>query len=363
MTADVPLPSPTDHPAEAGSTARSVERSARKRVLVVRLDAIGDWILCRNALHALRRSARFADTHWTILGNPAWRGLAEAFDKDLADEWFWVERRGDLFRKGYENLLPRAVWHRRVARAQARLREKLTAGRYDIVLSLQPSRDPLLDELVAGLAPEVVGVRADGLDSSMYTRLLDPGPEPFVFLRNRALVSDLTGEPCNVPLSMDIPDPPPRENRVMLFTGASHWTKRWPRRRWNELARLLPPGLESFEAPQNRSLPEFARLVASCKAVVTNDTMTLHLAAALGVPAVGVVNGIEGRGAFWPYPASLGKRVAIAGEKPRHAPARLLPPLVATQLAKRHNLTCVAANEAFKMMTQVANHPIPLSTR
>ena len=354
MTADAPLPSSTDHPAEAGSAARAGARAERKRVLVVRLDAIGDWILCRNALHALRRSERFADTHWTILGNPAWRGLAEAFDKDLADEWFWVERRGDLFRKGYENLLPRAVWHRRVAKAQARLREKLTAGRYDIVLSLQPSRDPLLDELVAGLAPEVVGVRADGLDSSMYTRLVNPGPEPFVFLRNRALVSDLTGEPCDIPLSFDIPDPPPRTNRVMFFTGASHWTKRWPRRRWNELASLLPSELEAFEAPQNRSLSEFARLVSSCKAVVSNDTMTLHLAAALGVPAVGVVNGIEGRGAFWPYPDALGKRVAIVGAAPHHKPASILPRLIASQIVQFHNLTDVTGGAAFNALESIA---------
>ncbi len=348
MIADAPLSSSTDHPAEAGSAARADARSARKRVLVVRLDAIGDWILCRNALHALRRSARFADTHWTILGNPAWRGLAEVFDKDLADEWIWVERRDDLFRKGYENLLPRAIWHRRVAKAQARLREKLAAGRYDIVLSLQSSRDSLLDELVSGLAPSVIGVRAEGLDSSMYTRLLNPGPEPFVFLRNRALISDLTGEPCDIPLSFDIPDPPPRTNRVMFFTGASHWTKRWPRRRWNELARLLPSELEAFEAPQNRSLSEFARLVSSCKAVVSNDTMTLHLAAALGVPAVGIVNGIEGRGAFWPYPASLGKHIAIVGAAPRHAPAPFLPPLVATHLAKARNLSSVTAKNVFR---------------
>ena len=354
MTVDAPLPSATDHPAEAEAAARTDARSARKRVLVVRLDAIGDWILFRNALRALRKSRRYAGTHWTILGNPAWRGLAEAFDGDLADEWIWAERRGDLFRKGCENLLPRTVWHRRVARAHGRLRERLLAGRFDEVLSLQCNRDPLLDELVAGLAPSVVGVRAGNLGSSAYTRLLDPGPEPFVFLRNRALVSDLTGEPCDVPLSLDLPDPPARDNRVLFFTGASHWTRRWPRRRWNELARLLPPGLETVEAPRNRSLPEFTRLVASCKAVVTNDTMALHLAAALGVPVVGIVNGISGRDGFWPYPGSLGQRVAIAGAEPRRKPVAFLPRLIASQLAQARNLADVTAENAFESLAKLS---------
>ena len=312
-----------------------------RRILIVRLDAIGDWILFRPALRALRESRRYAGTHWTILGNPAWRGLAEAFESDLADEWIWAERRGNLFRKGCENLLPRCVWHRRVTRAQASFRTRLLAGRFDEVLSLQNHRDPLLDELVAGLAPEVVGVRANGLDSSMYTRLLDPGPEPFVFLQNRALVSALAGEPCDVPLSLKLPDPPAKENRVLFFTGASHWTRRWPRRRWRELSRRLPEGLEGLEAPQNRSLPDFARLAASSAAVVSNDTMALHLAAALDVPAVGIVNGVSGRGGFWPYPTSLGKRVVIVGADANPTPMRLLPRLAAAQIRQYSNLASV----------------------
>ena len=345
MSGEATLPSSTDHPAEAGSAGHADARPARKRVLVVRLDAIGDWILCRNALRALRRSARFADTHWTILGNPAWRGLAEAFDAYLADEWIWADRRGDLFRKGYENLLPRAVWHRRVARAQGRLRERLLARRFDLVLSLQPSRDPLLDELVAGLAPEIVGIRANGLDSSMYTRLLDPGKDPFVFLRNRAIASALAGEPCDAPLSLGLPAVSPHDE-VLVFTGASHWTKRWPRRRVRALVRLLLdqtssrilladgascPTLRAFaasfrsdrvEALPPQSLADFARRIASVRAVVTNDTMALHLAAAADTPVVGIVNGVSGRDGFWPYPATLGKRVAIAGEgtSPASAP-------------------------------------------
>ena len=321
-----------------------------RHILLVRLDSIGDWILFRNTLRALRNSRRYAGTHWTMVGNPVWRGFAETFDRDLADEWIWVENRGDLSRKSYENLLPRAVWHRRVARAQSRLRERLLAGRFDEVLSLQPIRDPLLDELVSGLAPSVVGVRAEGIDSSMYTRLLDPGPEPFVFLRNRSLVSDLTGEPCEIPLSFDIPDPPPRTNRVLLFTGASHWTRRWPQRRWRQLARLLPPGLEAVEAPRHLPFSEFVRLVASCKAVVSNDTMALHLAAALGVPTVGIANGISGRGGFWPYPASLGKRVAVVGTELRHAPPRFLPSLVASQLAQARNLAEVKPEDAMSAL-------------
>ena len=376
MSGEATLPSSTDHPTDAGSAARAEAQTARKRVLVVRLDAIGDWILCRNALHALRQSARFADTHWTILGNPAWRSLAEEFDGDLADEWIWPERRGDLFRKGFENLLPRAVWHRRVTRAQARLRKQL-AGRFDTVLSLQPNRDPLLDELVAGLAPEVIGVRADSLDSSMYTRILDPGPEPFVFLQNRAIVSALAGGPCNVPLSLELSTAPPRDE-VLVFTGASHWTRRWPRRHVRALVHLLldrttsrvllADGASSsslrdfaasFRSDRVEVLPPqclavFARRITSVRAVVTNDTMALHLAAAANTPVVGIVNGVSGRDGFWPYPASLGKRIAIVGAELRHKPVAFLPRLIASQIVQYRNLSGVTDGMAFKAFASIA---------
>ncbi|MBR4612166.1 MAG: hypothetical protein IKO40_05560, partial [Kiritimatiellae bacterium] len=117
----------------------------QRHLLIIRLDAIGDYILFRNVLRFIRRSAAYRDTHLTVLGNPAWRGLAEAFDADLADKWIWVEHRADLFRKSIENLLPYALWHRRMACAQAALRAPLLATHYDEVLSLQPCRDPLLD--------------------------------------------------------------------------------------------------------------------------------------------------------------------------------------------------------------------------
>lgn len=274
-----------------------------KRVLIVRLDAIGDYILWRNCLRFIRHSAKYRNAHITILGNPAWRGLAEAFDADCADEWLWAENRAALFRKPVENLLPYKVWHHRVAREQGKLRERLRECNFDEVISPCAFHDTLLDELVQGIAP--------------VTRIMSRGEAGrdtmHVFLRNRAIVAELCGEPCDVPLSLELPDPPAKTNRILFFAGASHWTKRWPRRRWRALARLLPPGYEPLFAPMRGTLPDLARLVASCAAVVTNDTMALHLAAALGVPVVGIVNGVSGRGGFWPYPPELGKHVAVVG--------------------------------------------------
>ena len=344
-----------------------------RRVLLVRLDAIGDYILFRNVLRFIRHSATYRDAHITVLGNPAWRSLAEAFDRDCADEWLWVEHRGDLFRKSLENLVPRRVWHRRVAKSQGAFRQSLLQRHFDEVLSLQPFRDPLLDELVAGLAPSVVGIKGPGGDDSAYTRLLDPGPDPFVFLRNRCVAAGLTGESCDVPLALDVPHSDATAPRLMLFPGASHWTRRWPLSRFAAVGRRFlanggntvcvaggPADAARIRAlarrignPERvamwdvrRPLADLAVEMAACSAVVSNDTMALHLAAAIGTPAVGVVNGTSGRDGFWPYPESLGKRVAICGANGAALLAKLsLASLPINQLAQYRTLLSTSVDD------------------
>jgi len=322
-----------------------------KRVLIVRLDAIGDYILWRNCLRFLRNSAKYRDAHLTVLGNPAWRSLAEALDGDCVDEWMWAENRNALFRRGRENLLPYCVWHRRVALEQKRLKERLSAIGFDEVISPCAFPDSQLDELVTGIAPVTVSVANNDVSrTARFTRLVDPGEEPFVFLRNRAITTALTDETCDVGFDLDIGESPKKTNKVMFFKGASHWTRRWPERRWKELAALLPKGLEPVEAPCGRSLVDFARLTASCAAVVSNDTMALHMAAAIGISVVGVANGVAGRGSFWPYPSSFGKRVAVCA--PAKVP-RIPLPLIGPRLAQYAALSSVRAKEVASKLALV----------
>ncbi|MBI5241959.1 MAG: glycosyltransferase family 9 protein, partial [Elusimicrobia bacterium] len=65
---------------------------------------------------------------------------------------------------------------------------------------------------------------------------------------------------------------------------------RWPMKRWagyRTLARLLEAdGARPFFFRQRGRLADFARDIAACDLVVCGDTLTMHLALALGVPAV-----------------------------------------------------------------------------
>ena len=266
-------------------------------LLIVRLDAIGDYILFRNVLSFIRRSEKFKNARITVLGNPAWRSLAEAYDGTFADEWIWCDNRGKLFRRSWENLLPGFIWRRRTARAQAGIRQMIQDRKFDAVFSLQAFHDVQLDDFVEGLAPEVV-----------HGWRLPQGRSPFVFCRNRAMAAAITGQACEV--SLELPRNGVGESaKVLFFTGASHWTRRWPMDKWRKLASLLPRGY-SFEYSRVRpSLVDVLRDIESAAVVVSNDTMAAHAAAALGKKVVILTNGVSGKGGFWPYPEEINPSV------------------------------------------------------
>ena len=322
-----------------------------KRVLIVRLDAIGDYVLWRNCLRFLRNCDRYRDSHFTILGNSAWRSLAETFDSDLADEWIWVENRNSLFRKGWENLLPRCLWYRRVTAMQKRLKTELSKYGFDEVISPVAFQDPLLDEFVSGIAPVTISVsNGDKSREGAFTRLLDSGKEVFVFYRNCSIVSDLAGVKCDVPLELELDETPVKTNKILFFDSASHWTRRWPSRRWRKLRSMLPSGFEAVGIPNGLTLANFVKFVKSCSAVVSNDTMALHVAAALGVPAVGVVNGVSGEGGFWPYPLSAGKNVEVC--VPKKIP--IIPiPLLGSRLSQYLALSSVSSSSVASALHRV----------
>ena len=99
---------------------------------------------------------------------------------------------------------------------------------------------------------------------------------------------------------------------VVLLTMTSRADKLWPEERWVQLGRglrapaILPWGsseererAERISAaiggtvPPRRNLEELARLFAAARGVVGLDTGLTHLAAALGVPTVGIYCGSD----------------------------------------------------------------------
>ncbi len=68
-------------------------KKQEKRLIIFRHDGIGDYVMFRNFLEVLRKSPKFAGYKITLLGNAAWKDLAEFLDKDYIDEFIWLDKK------------------------------------------------------------------------------------------------------------------------------------------------------------------------------------------------------------------------------------------------------------------------------
>lgn len=312
----------TGAPAGQGGARRPAGDPGR-RVALVRLSSLGDVVHGLPVAHALRAAWPDAELTWVVE-----RGLAPilARNPDL-DHVVPVDTRG----------WRAATWRGTGARAAARegllVARRLRAGRFDVALDLQGLWK---SGLVAWLtrAPVRVGFAARDCrerGSAWFTNRrvpFEPASGHVVtatlgLLRAVGLDPARLGEPV-FPLPVD-PDAAravarlleeeglkPDAALVLLNPGSGGKGKRWAveayRRLGDELAVRLSarvlvawgPGEEPLAraiahgmrttalVPPATALPEMAALLARASLVVGGDTGPIHVAAALGVPTVGL---------------------------------------------------------------------------
>ena len=63
-----------------------------KSLLLIRLDAIGDYILFRNYVEILKKSEKYKDYSITLLGNSVWKDLTKELDSEFVDKFIWLDR-------------------------------------------------------------------------------------------------------------------------------------------------------------------------------------------------------------------------------------------------------------------------------
>lgn len=293
------------------------------RVLVVRPDAIGDFVLWLDAAQQLRDHYRRQGCHVTLLANAAWATWAQSLG--LADAVWPLQPSAFI-----KNLRYRAHWIRRVH-----------AGGFGTVVQPTFSREMATGDAIvrASAATHRIGSAGDATNTGprlkriadrWYTQLVPAAAGQRMELRRHAeFLSGLTGQlrQARIPLLADngaVAPMRPSTPYAVLFPGAS-WTGRmWPAERFVELARRLRkrglavvvaggPHDHPFADPIVSELPgevsnlvgqtslqELAEISRNAQLVVTNETSTVHIAAAVRAPTLCILGGGH-FGRFVPY--------------------------------------------------------------
>ena len=285
------------------------------RLLIIRLDDIGDYLLFRNQLSMYKRSARWGAQAITLLGNSSWKPLFTAYDHDAVDETIWVDKGEYLTSRDYRW----QIW--------TRLRER----GFETVIAPSRTRPLVLDDLCRfAAAPTHSIASANTYVHPSWNRLSDDGyQELFVSDDGGAhefhFNARFAAWACGVhfdgarPL-LEVPSDAgggATGSEIICFVGANTRSRRWPAKRWIEFIKLyrarhggtvVLAGSSRAEQDiaariQTRtdadsivgkvSLPDLVRRVAAAKAVVSNDTMAVHLSVSLNRPTLIIANGVN----------------------------------------------------------------------
>ncbi|MBN1866730.1 lipopolysaccharide heptosyltransferase I [Candidatus Sumerlaeota bacterium] len=299
------------------------------RILIVRLSAIGDVIHALPCLHVLRTAFPKARIGWLVeeLSAPLLAGHPEI---------------DDLF------TIPKKRWRAHPLRPSIRAEKhefysRLRNGRWEVAIDFQGLTKSAWAAWRSG-APRRIGFAGeDGRELSKWfatERVLPDPARPHVIDRNMALLRpfgldsqpvewrfpDFSTERAHLAEFFDRIGIGPQGRYIALCPGAGWETKRWPVEHFARLSQRIAeaaarnpsvglpivlvwgPGEETLcreilslaaldpgrlvLAPATR-LRELAALLERAAVVVGGDTGPVHLAAALGVPVVGIYGGSD----------------------------------------------------------------------
>lgn len=320
----------------SSKTLESIE--PLRRILLVRLSAIGDCVHALPVIEALRRQLPGVEIGWAVQRS----GRAVVDSLDAADRY---------------HLFPREARGLQRASSLLRFSRELRAQRYQVAIDLQGnSKSGLvaalsgarrriglarrerreLNRLFVPLPPETTIPGSTGTRDVQSASLLHVIERNLMVLAQLGLRLELPAPALDLrPADSDVAQP----REVVLCPSTTWPTKIWPATSFVELAaRLARSGkrvevfwgtaAERAEAEQivasargvvdadavdrlvlapELALEELAGYLAAARLVVGNDSGPVHLAAALGTPSVGVFGATDPHrnGLYWPHTRSI----------------------------------------------------------
>ncbi|OYU97099.1 MAG: hypothetical protein CFE21_02075 [Bacteroidetes bacterium B1(2017)] len=295
-----------------------------KTLLIVRLEAIGDYIFVRNFLESIRLSDTYKDFKITLCGNELWRDLAETYDSPFVDEFIWVNKKKFGSDTTYRKSILSAIH----------------AKGFEYAIQPNYSREFLWGDSVirASSAKYKIGTKGDNandlgffkwISDSWFTTLVRRNSEPiFEFTKNKIFFEELLQISISLvkPTFNLVPSKP--KEYIIIFPGAGELIKQWSPQNFakfilefrkhyslpiyicgakgdSNLAEEILANCQGIKDIINHcgqtNLPQLVRFIQESNLLLTNDSSAFHIGAALDVPTVCLFSGRH-YGRFAPYP-------------------------------------------------------------
>jgi len=309
-------------------------RIPQKRVLIIKSDAIGDYILFRNFIEIVKKSEIFNDHKIDLLGNKLWQDLALQYDSAFIEDFFFIIP-DDLYESPLKTI---------------KLGWQLFKKNYQTVLQPGYARVFIADGL-AGLtgAKQIIGFEGDTerinikyktkTDQFYTQRLQMPAGIDFEFERSKFFFENVLKQHVTITGPI-IQSKNGSRHGIIIFPGTGVIKRCWDEEKFLALIKLINQHTSQpvylAGAPHEKdignflienlppksinnligktSLPQLVELIGSAALIIANETSAIHIAAASQTKAVCILGGGH-FGRFAPYPEHIQSRLVYVYEK------------------------------------------------
>lgn len=307
-----------------------MEKRSKKRgtILLVKLESIGDYILFRNFIPLLRE--KFKGSKITFCGNSEIKELVLSYDKDLYDDFIWIERLKFLNNISYKYQVLRDIYSRGFETAIN------TSYTREILFGDQIIEASSADKKIGCAGPLDQRKRTKLLTDRFYTELFEQSDtRMFDFLRNKEFFELLLDAKINIskphitPLSTS--DDLGLQNYILLFPGSKEEKRKWRPENFaavgnyihnnspyniviegsrkekvlaQEIINNISQKQRVTDLTGKTSVSGLVKIISGAEFVISNDSAAAHIAAALNIKFICVSNGSY-YGRFNPYPSEV----------------------------------------------------------
>jgi ADP-heptose:LPS heptosyltransferase len=296
------------------------QRSQKRKLLIVKTDAIGDYILFRNFIKSIKESKKYKNHEIHLLGNVVWKDLFENLDEKYIKKAVFINLK-EIYYQGNKY--------------RQEIIKKLSKDDFDTVIYPAHSRNSIIDILISKIkAKTKISFLGDTDNMSylekpftdkVYTKLIKT-KERFEFNRNKDFFEQVIEDKIKIQ-NPKINIKKKQGNYFVVNPGASVRFKQWPPENFAKVidyliekykARIYIVGSKAelgldnkvrdlsrhkdkIEIKNGGSLFDLLKLIAGSRGVISNETCTPHMAVALG-KRVYCITGKLGHVRMHPYP-------------------------------------------------------------
>ncbi len=303
-----------------------------KNILIIKLDAIGDYILFRNFIEIIKSNPKFKDHKITYVGNQSVKSISEWLDGEFIDQYVWINNKKILKNPLYlYNIISKIK------------------NSYQYAIQPTYSRTLIADYLIkTSNSKHRISFKGDAINilpaikkitDNWYNNLIQINQKTiFEFEKNKELFENIINEKIkltgpqikkekiqniNTPLNLQN-----ITNYVIIFPGASKNLKMWSTANYAKIVKYISERYnytiiicgsakesvladEIINISQNKDiinltgktdLKQLSSVIAGTQLLITNDTSAAHIGPAVNAKVI-ALSQMNYYGRFLPYPS------------------------------------------------------------